>query len=143
MMHRHGRAAASAEKAKAAAVPRPLLDTALRKTDDKKFTWGQFVAAYLSLFLVRPGADQSKTASLARFGAYEVRLIEFTVEQSEDGPMLWVELYAHDTRSSLDSFRCDDLDEAVTGADELVARARALHERSRNRRGGAQPTRLP
>jgi hypothetical protein len=109
---------------------RVLAGTILRKPARRKLTAGKFVGVYLSLFLSRPDADETKIASLARFGAYEVRLIEFTLETCGDASLLWVELFAHDTRLSLDSFECDDLDEAIGRADEFAARAQALHERS-------------
>ena len=127
-MHRNRESAV--QGARAAASERLMSETILRKAARRKLTAGKFVAAYLSLFLARPHADRTRVASLARFGAYEVRLIEFSLEERGDASLLWVELFAHHTRCSLDSFECDDLDEAVGRADELVARAHALHERT-------------
>jgi hypothetical protein len=39
-----------------------------------------------------------------------------------------VELYRHDTCTGIDSFRCDDFDEAVMAAENFVLRAKALYE---------------
>jgi hypothetical protein len=133
-MHRNGLAAALVEETRAGATERVLSGPILLKPARRKLSAGKFVAAYLSLFLARPTPDQTKVACLARFGAYEVRLVEFAAQSCGDGWLLWVELFAHDTRDSLDSFECDDLDEAVTRADELVAQAQALHERAQQRR---------
>jgi hypothetical protein len=37
-----------------------------------------------------------------------------------------LELYRHDTNASVDSYRCDELDEAETAAEHLVSSASAL-----------------
>lgn len=132
-MHGDGQAV-RVDRASAAAAQRLSLGTIVQKPARRKLSTAMFVRAYLSLFLARPGAEQSKAASLARFGHYEVRLIEFTVKSSGEAALLWVELFAHDTATSLDSFECDDLDDAVGRADEFVGRAQLLHERSQWRR---------
>ena len=110
------------------AAPWPSSIIARRKAGADRLSERQFIRAYLSLFLRPAKADGCKTASLARFGEHEVRLIEFAVESCPDVPLLWVELYRHDRRTPLDSFRCDDLEDAVSAADTFIARAKALHE---------------
>jgi hypothetical protein len=45
--------------------------------------------------------------------------------------LFWLELYCHMTRSSLDSCRCDDLDDAEVAADHLVSRAKQLYDDSK------------
>jgi hypothetical protein len=101
---------------------------AQRKTAATKLSERQFIRAYLALFLVPARADGSKIASLACFGTYEVRLIEFPEDARADVPLLWVELYRHDTCTGLDSFCCDDFDEAVMAADNFMLRAKTLYE---------------
>ena len=133
-MHRNGQAVAPVEAMRAGAMERVLSGTIVRKAARRKLTAGTFVRSYLSLFLAHPDADQTKVASLARFGAYEVRLIEFSLESCGDAALLWLELFAHDIGCSLDSFECDDLDEAVGHADEFIARAHALDQRAQQRR---------
>jgi hypothetical protein len=110
----------------AAAVARPLSGNGLHQMG-KRPTWLRFVQAYLSLFTLPAGNEEAKIAPLARFGAYEVRLIEFTGEVSGDAPYLWIELYAHDTCSSLDSAGCDDLDDAIRAAEDFIAKAAKLN----------------
>jgi hypothetical protein len=89
----------------------------------------QLVRTYLMLFLVPPGCHGTRSVSLARFGCYEVRLWELAVELCGDTPPLWMELYAHDTASSLDSCGCDTLDAAVSAAEHLLSQARNQHRR--------------
>jgi hypothetical protein len=124
MMEGHEQAAAFAEGARAAATARRTAGAVLRKTVRNMLTERQIIRSYLALFLVPTGQDGSKVAPLARFGAYEVRLVEFT---KDGGPLLWLELYAHDIHCSLNSFGCDTVDDAVAAADELIAEAHELH----------------
>ena len=85
------------------------------------------IRAYVNLFVVPPGKDGSKISSLIRFGSYEVRLFELAPEFADIFP-LWMELYAHDSQSALDSFGCDDFETAVSKADEFITRAKKLNE---------------
>jgi hypothetical protein len=83
--------------------------------------------AYISLALVPEDTDGSRTVSLARYGAYEVRLVEFPPSHASDAFPFWLKLYRRDLQSSLDSRCCLDLDHAEAVAEQLVSRARKLH----------------
>jgi hypothetical protein len=89
-------------------------------------TEARLVRAYLALFLL-PWQDGARSIRLARFGAYEVRIVEFTQDLRGEGFPLWLELYAHDEQASLDSCGCGAFEDAVAIADELMERASALH----------------
>ncbi len=102
--------------------------TASDKAAVNPFMEARLIRAYLNLFLVPRESDGSRKMTLARFGAYEVRLFEVAPEFAADTLPLWMELYAHDSGLTLDSFGCDDLDAAVRIADELTALAKMLHE---------------
>jgi len=101
--------------------------TELRKRSANPFTEARLIRAYVNLFVVPPGKDGSKISSLIRFGSYEVRLFELAPEFADIFP-LWMELYAHDSQSALDSFGCDDFETAVSKADEFITRAKKLNE---------------
>jgi hypothetical protein len=83
--------------------------------------------AYIRLLLAPKGQDGSKTVSLARFGQYEVRLVELSQIDSADAALFWMELYAHDVQLAVDSCGCHELEEAVIAAEELVSQARRLN----------------
>jgi hypothetical protein len=104
--------------------------TALDKPAVNPFMEARLIRAYLNLFLVPRESDGSRKTTLARFGAYEVRLFELALAFAPDTLPLWMELYAHDTGLTVDSFGCDDLDAAVEVADELTTLAKMLHEQS-------------
>ena len=127
----YGQAAAlPQQRCERVAAPRPSAVIARRHIAAHPLSEQRFIGAYLALFLSATQEDGSKTVTIARFGAYEVRLIEFADGPCPDVPLLWLELYRHDTRIGLDSFRCEDFDDAVVAADLFTARAKTLHEQA-------------
>ncbi len=98
--------------------------TSLQKTVTHGFTERRLIQAYLKLFLVAEGDDGARIVSLARFGSYEVRVIELSRDASASIFPVWLELYEHNTVSTLDSCGCSDLEEAVTAAEDLMSQAR-------------------
>jgi hypothetical protein len=108
----------------AAARQRNLPDTILRK---KRPLLSRLNQAYISLAFIPEDTDGSRTVSLARYGAYEVRLVEFPPSRASDAFPFWLKLYRRDVRTLLDSRCCQDLDDAETIAEHLVSRAKQLH----------------
>ena len=109
----------------------------MRNSTRSIFTETRLIRAYLALFLAPTRDDVTKTVTLARFGAYEVRLIELARTLCGRIPPVWIELYAHDLHCSLDSCGCEEFDEASTSADELISQAKELHRCSEQDRAPA------
>jgi hypothetical protein len=84
----------------------------------------------MRLLFAAPDKDGSKTVSLARIGQYEVLLVEFVQPWLADSPRLWLELYAHNIDAMIDSCWCEDIDEVVSAAKQLILRAKALNDAS-------------
>jgi len=103
-----------------------MMGTILRKTNP--FPESRLYQAYVALMLVPAGKDGSRTVSLARYGAYEVRLTEFATRRTGDSSAFWLEIYRHDIRAPLDGCRIEDLLDAETIVEQFVLRAIALHE---------------
>jgi hypothetical protein len=87
-------------------------------------------SAYVSLTFAPKNESNSRMVSVARFGAFEVRLVELADHPNTEGPDFWIELYRHDAKSSLDSYRCQDLEEGEPIANRLISDAKELHESS-------------
>ena len=104
---------------------RQLSGTILTKSNGSS---GRLNNAYVGLALMPECSDGSKIVTFKRYGDYEVRLVDFSQGRSTADCLFWLELYCHTTRSSLDSCRCDDLEDAEAAADHLVARARQLYD---------------
>ncbi len=91
--------------------------------------WGRLNKAYTSLAFMPEHGDRSRTSTLDRYGAFEVRLMEISQGDPASDCLLWLELYCHVTGASLDSCRCDNLEDAETAADHLVASAKQLQNK--------------
>ena len=102
------------------------LGTTLTKTNGP--TLGRLNKAYVSLAVMSERSDRIRATTLERYGAYEVRMVEF----SQGGPtgdcLFWLELYSHITKFSLDSCSCDNFDDAETAADHLISCAKQMHD---------------
>jgi hypothetical protein len=110
--------------------PEPLLERHTTLTKNDGSTLGRLRKAYVSLALMPNRSDYARTASLDRYGAHEVRLVEFSQNRPARDCVFWLELYCHLTKSSLDSCRCDNLDDAETAADQFISSAKRLHNKS-------------
>jgi hypothetical protein len=88
---------------------------------------------YIWLLVGPEHIDGQRTASLARHGAFEVRLIELPQNPHSDIIPLWIELFDHRNNTTLDSWAGCDLADTAVAADALISQARDLH---RNSTGG-------
>ena len=70
--------------------------------------------------------DRSKVSvSVARIGNYEIRM--FRWPDSQSGAVFWLELFAHNTRMSIDSFQCHEMRDAVPAFEDLMSQADYLN----------------
>jgi hypothetical protein len=83
----------------------------------------QLYKAYCNINFATQGADGSRAMPIKRVGAVEVRLVEFASSGKENDPEVWLELYQHDTHTTVDSYLCDDLDEAEPMLEYLISSA--------------------
>jgi hypothetical protein len=84
--------------------------------------------AHARLQLVPPVAHLSRVVTLARFGSFEVRLIQPTSALPASEVRFWMELFDHDRQLSIDSVGDRVIEDAVIAAEELIARATKLSE---------------
>ena len=82
--------------------------------------------AYFQLIRVAWSESGSRSISLAKYGSYEVRLVERKPAAGADAPDLWVELYAKDTQTLIEARGCDDLEAAAIAAEEIMSKAERL-----------------
>jgi hypothetical protein len=88
----------------------------------------RLVRAYVSLFAACEPGQGTRAVSVAGYGSFQVRLFEPGGSPSGDLPAWQLELYSRHAQASLERIGCDQLEAAVIAADELLARARQLHE---------------
>jgi CheY-like chemotaxis protein len=86
----------------------------------------RLIQAHVKLQFTSENEDGSKTASLGRFGAFEVQLVEPPHSSSTNGFIFWIDLIDHERHFSIDSGGTDDLEEALAAAEELLSQAQQL-----------------
>ena len=84
---------------------------------------------YTRLPLLPAAEDGGRSAVLARFGSYEVRLTEFPPDSMPFLP-LWVELYRESGRVFVDGCGFSEIEDAVEAVQELVEEAKRRHDGS-------------
>ena len=89
----------------------------------------RLIRAHVELQAAPERADDRRFALLARYGAYEVRLVEPAARSGTSRFEFWLELFNHLQKISVDSAGAPDLEEAVTLAEELIAQARELGQK--------------
>jgi hypothetical protein len=70
------------------------------------------------------------TASLVRYGPYEVRLIELPSESQNGARQFWLELSDHRQKQMLDSYRSSNLEDTAAVAESLCSEAELLNQTS-------------
>jgi hypothetical protein len=86
------------------------------------------IDADIKLRNARQDGGVTTTVSLARYGAFEVRLIQPLRIPPAGEARFWIELFDHDRQLSIDSVGNCLLENAVAAAGELIARAKDLSE---------------
>jgi hypothetical protein len=86
----------------------------------------RLVQARIELAVTPEDEHGSKAAPLARFSAYEVRLVQFRQTSPPNAFAFWLELFDHNEGIAIDGGGTNDSGEAVTFAEELVSRAEEL-----------------
>ena len=71
--------------------------------------------------------DGCRTATVARYGAYEVRVVEPLLDPQHDTIPFWVELFDHQSAVMIDSCGGYDFEETAAGAAALISQASLLH----------------
>ena len=88
----------------------------------------RLIRAHVELQVTQKDEHDCRSVALARYGAYEVRLFEPPHNSGTKVFEFWLELCDHGQKLSVDSAGANDLEEAVTLANVLVAHAQELNE---------------
>jgi hypothetical protein len=86
----------------------------------------RLVQAHVELEVTPKDQHGVKSVPLVRYGAYEVRLVEFAQSTRTNPFVFWLELFDFNEKASIDSAGADELDDALTVAQELASRAEQL-----------------
>lgn len=89
----------------------------------------RLVRAHVELYVRRRDERASNSVSVARYGAYEVRLLQVVQGSCAHPFIFWIELFDHNRGVSLDSGSAENLEKALGVAEELVSHAERLNKR--------------
>jgi hypothetical protein len=98
----------------------------MTKRPIKNLEW-RIIQAYVSLLATREGAGGERTMLLARYGSYEVRLVEPVLSTLDDAAPFWLESIDHKSKTTIDSYGSYNLEEVASAAEVLISKAESLH----------------
>ena len=94
---------------------------------EKTLTELKFARAYGRLSCV-PGNGPEASVSLASIGSYEIRMFRDPKADVDGAPLFWLELIDHSIKTSVDSFSCHRLKDAVAIVDDFISQATSLNK---------------
>jgi hypothetical protein len=94
--------------------------------------------AFIALSSIAESSPVSRTLSIAIIENCEIRMFNDSSTWSGDAPPLWMELFDHHTRVSVDGCSCRQIDDALAAFDDFFSDAEALNEARRAESNGAQ-----
>jgi hypothetical protein len=82
---------------------------------------------YLKLCAVPEGTPGASVA-LASIGSHEIRMLAHPATDLDSAPLFWLELFDHSTKTSVDSFCCYRLKDAVPVVHDFFTQVDNLDE---------------
>jgi hypothetical protein len=81
--------------------------------------------AYVKLSCI-PEDSSEASVSLASVGNCEIRMFRVPEVDFDGMPLFWLELFDHSAKTSVDSFSCHEIKEAVVIFDDFISQADRL-----------------
>jgi hypothetical protein len=102
--------------------PHEISETAIKMSLEERL-----IRAHLALRVAPEGGRELELIALARYGGYEVRLVEPEQDLPDNRFDFWLELFDIHRKISVDSGGANDLERALAIAEEFVSRAKELN----------------
>jgi hypothetical protein len=115
----------------------PMSATAITKMTPGQNLELRIFKLYVWDLMAQRFIDGCRAALLARYGAFEVRLVELLLDWQDDSIPFWIELFDHGSATTIDSYGGYDLEDAAAGAEALISQAKLSY---RERNGGTSAT---
>ncbi len=96
-------------------------------TSDRTLTELRLSRAYIRLCVI-PEDSPEVSVSLASIGNHEIRMLGGPAINLASAPLFWLELFDHSTHTSIDSFRCHKLKDAVPVLGDFLTQANDLNK---------------
>ena len=95
----------------------------------------RILRACVKLLRVPEGSPQT-LVSLARIGNFEIRMFRGHQAISGAAPLFWLELFDHGASASVDSFSCNEIEDAVVVFENFVSQV--AHSNDASGSGGTE-----
>jgi hypothetical protein len=96
-------------------------------TSDRTLTELRISRAYIRLCSI-PEDSAEASVSLASIGSHEIRMLAGEAINLASTPLFWLELFDYSTNTSVDSFRCHKLEDAVPVLGDFLTQANELNK---------------
>lgn len=96
-------------------------------SSERTLTELKIASAYVKLASI-PEDSTEASVLLASIGSCEIRMFRGVEVQLDGAPLFWLELFDHNARTSVDSFICHVLKDAVAVFDDFFSQAAHLNE---------------
>ena len=94
---------------------------------DKTLTELRIAKACIKLLCI-PERSSGASVSLARIGNCEIRVFDGSQPNPAGMPLLWLELFDHSAKASVDSFGFCEIEDAVVIFEDFISQAVRLNE---------------
>ena len=99
-------------------------------TSNKALSELRIAQAYAKLLCIPEGSSKS-SVTLAQIENCEIRIFAGSQAYSDGMPLFWLELFDHGAKTSVDSFSCYRIDDALVVFDDFILQASHLNDESR------------
>ena len=96
-------------------------------SSERTLTELKIARAYVKLSSIQEDSPEASVL-LASIGSCEIRMFRGVELQLDGAPLFWLELFDHSAKTSIDSFICHVLKDAVAVFDDFVLQAAHLNE---------------
>jgi len=114
-----------------------IQDSIVSNISDKTLSELRIAQAYIKLLCIPEGSSKA-SVTLAWVGNCEIRIFEGSQACSGGMPLFWLELFDHGAKTSVDSFGCHRIGDAVVVFDDFILQAGHLNDGSRPHGAGTQ-----
>ena len=99
----------------------------MSRISDETLSELRIARAYVKLLCIPEGSSEA-SVSLAWIGNYEILIFEGAPADSDGIPLFWLELFDHGAKTSVDSFSCHEIKDAVVVFEDFVSQANQLNQ---------------
>jgi hypothetical protein len=101
------------------------------KISDNALSKMRIARAYIQILCILEDRSEA-SVSLASIGNCEIRMLVRSKAHPDDMSLLWLELFDNDAKTSVDSFSCHKIEDAVAIFEDFIAQAERLNDGTKN-----------